>query len=62
MIQFLQDVRSYKSIESYQSSSYKTFGLENVGYKIRGRAQVESKVHEGLVQYKLCIRFQMEPD
>ena len=57
MIQFLQDVWSYKSIESCQSSSSKTIGLANVGNKIRGRAQVESKVHKRLVQYKLCIRF-----
>ena len=53
----MQDVWSYKSIESCQSSSSKTIGLANVGNKIRGRSQVESKVHKRLVQYKLCILF-----
>jgi len=54
MIWFLQDTRSYKSVESPQSRSCNTFGLENVEYKTRSRAQVISMIHEGLVQYNLC--------
>jgi len=57
MIWFLHDTWSYKSVESPQSSSCNTFGLENVEYKVRSRAQVISKIHEGLVQYNLYIRF-----
>jgi len=57
MIWFLQDTRSCKSVESPQSSSCNTFGLEIVEYETRSRTQVISKIHEGLVKYNLCIRF-----